>query len=282
MFKTYFLFFILFAMGSNSVFGFSGGPPAERTGNPGEACGSTTCASNCHTSYSENEGSANFEISVPTSHYVAGESLDITISFGNSSSAVYGFEVTAVDADDNIAGSFTSIDNTTQTEKYNDLYAAHTKVGSAMNQWTVQWNAPSGQVADPVTFYAAGNEANGDSSSFNDYIYTANTSVTASSTPSSCDAETIAASSSDLELQTGKTEEVTISVKGENDCPVEGITVKAKVKKGKKSVTISPKKEITDEEGNAVFTLLAKKKGNAKVTFKAEGLKTKIKIKVVE
>ena len=30
----------------------------------------------------------------------------------------------------------------------------------------VQWNAPSGQVNDPVTFYAAGNEANGDSSSY--------------------------------------------------------------------------------------------------------------------
>ena len=37
---------------------FSGGPPAERTGNPGEICGNDTCASSCHTSFSVNAGSA--------------------------------------------------------------------------------------------------------------------------------------------------------------------------------------------------------------------------------
>jgi len=282
MVKKNILFFFIFIMCGNFAYGFSGGPPAERTGNPAEACGSTTCASNCHTSYSANEGSASFQISVPSSYYTYGEALDITISFVNSSSAVYGFEITAVDADGNSAGSFTPVDNTTQTEKYNGLYAAHTKTGTAKNQWTVQWNAPSGKVTDPVTFYAAGNEANGDSSGFYDYIYTTNTSITALSTPSSCEAETIAASSSEIELQSGETEELTISVKGDNDCQAEGETVKAKVKKGKKSIMVSPKSEITDDEGNAAFTISAKKKGNAKITFKAEGLKSKIKIKVVE
>ena len=41
-------------------FCFSGGPPAERTGNPGEICGNDTCASSCHTSFSVNAGSAQF------------------------------------------------------------------------------------------------------------------------------------------------------------------------------------------------------------------------------
>ncbi|WP_347274678.1 choice-of-anchor V domain-containing protein [Candidatus Kuenenia sp.] len=282
MVKKYVLFFILFIIGSNVAFGFSGGPPAERTGNPGETCGGTTCASNCHTSYSENEGSASFQVNLSASHYTPGDALDITISFANSSAAIYGFEVTAVDADGNIAGTFTPKDNTTQTEAYSGLYAAHTKTGTAKDQWTVQWNAPSWQVTEPITFYAAGNEANGDSSSFNDYIYTANASVTASSTPSSCEAESISASSTDIELQTGETREITVAVKGNNNCDVEGVTVKSKINKGKRSIKISPEKEETDDDGNAIFTITAKKKGNAKVTFKAEKLKTKIKIKVVE
>lgn len=282
MFKTVFLFLLLFVMCSNIVYGFSGGPPAERTGNPGEVCGNTTCASHCHTSYSENAGFASFQIVVSSVHYTPGEILDITIAFGNSSAAVNGFEITAVDADGNIAGTFTPKDSTTQTEAYNGLYAAHTKTGTAKNQWTVQWNTPSEQVTDPVTFYATGNEANGDSSSFSDYIYTANIAVNATSTPSPCEAESLLASSVDMELQIGKNEEVTVSVKGKNDCNIEGVTVQSKINKGGKSIKISPKKEKTGEDGNVIFTVTAKKKGNAKVTFKAEGLKTSIKIKVIE
>ena len=39
------------------------------------------------------------------------------------------------------------------------------------NQWTFKWTAPTNDVG-PITFYAAGNAANGDFSTSGDYIYT--------------------------------------------------------------------------------------------------------------
>ncbi|HHT9145951.1 MAG TPA: Reeler domain-containing protein, partial [Candidatus Wunengus sp. YC61] len=173
MIGKYFCFvFAVVLIGSKLVFGFSGGPPAERTGNPGEICGNDTCASSCHTSFSVNAGSAQFSISLPSSEYKPGQTLDITIKFTNTSTAIHGFEITAVDASNNKVGTFANKDDTAQTEPYDNLYASHTKVGSGENQWAVQWTAPTASVFGSITFYAAGNEANGNSASSGDYIYT--------------------------------------------------------------------------------------------------------------
>jgi MYXO-CTERM domain-containing protein len=87
------------------------------------------------------------------------------------------------------AGTFASLDLTTQTlTAFGRQWIEHTSDGIAlgtpdMNSWTVRWAAPASDVG-PVTFYAAGNAANGDGenmvmgvpSSAGDFIYT--TSVT--------------------------------------------------------------------------------------------------------
>ena len=147
MIGKYFCFvFTVVLIGSKLVFGFSGGPPAERTGNPGEICGNDTCASSCHTSFSVNDGSAQFSISLPSSEYKPGQTLDITIKFTNTSTAIHGFEIMAVDASGNKLGTFAAKDDKTQTEDYDNLYAAHTKIGTAETQWTVQWTAPTASV----------------------------------------------------------------------------------------------------------------------------------------
>ena len=66
-------------------------------------------------------------------------------------------------------------------------------------------------------------------------------------------------------------------------CPVANEKVSAKTNSaGKKRIIISPSGKTTDENGEAVFTIIAKKKtGNAMVTFKAGGIKKKITVKVV-
>lgn len=106
-------------------------------------------------------------------------------------------------------------------------------------------------------------------------------SVTATPTPNDCNAKSIETSVSELNLVAGESKDVTVTIKGENDCIPEGITMNAKVKKGKKLIEISPESAETDENGEAAFTITAgNKKGNTKVLFTAEGLKAKVKVKV--
>ena len=89
-----------------------------------------------------------------------------------------------------------------------------------------------------------------------------------------CTAESITASPKRLTLRKGKNDTVTITVKGDSDCPVEGIAVTATVnKKGKRLIAVSPSSQETDANGQAVFTINAKDRvGNTVLRFRASGL----------
>ncbi len=83
-------------------------------------------------------------------------------------------------------------------------------------------------------------------------------------------------------LNRKKSVEVTVTVKGENDCRFyyEPVIV-SMISTSKKFISIFPKSAITDENGEATFTITAKNKtGNARVTFKAGASKKSIIIKV--
>jgi hypothetical protein len=263
--KSAFLMFTVFLVWSNIVFGFSGGPPAERTGNPGEICGDDTCASSCHTSFAVNAGSAQFSISLPSSEYKPGQTLDITIKFTNISTAIHGFEITAVDASNNKVGAFASKDETTQTAPYDNLYAAHTKIGTAENRWTVQWTAPTASVSGPITFYAAGNEANGNSASSGDYIYTDTATI---SSTAECVPSTLKVKPKKLVMKRGKSSVVTITVKGENNEPCANHAVYASAENKKISIDESAE---TNENGKAKFTVTAgSEKGKDVIAFSTQ------------
>lgn len=92
----------------------------------------------------------------------------------------------------------------------------------------------------------------------------------------------IAATPDKLSPNREESSEVTVTVTGEYDYPVEGEEVKAKVnKEGKKRISVSPSSGITDSNGQAIFTITAgKKKGNAKVKFQAGCLKKSVTVKV--
>jgi len=85
-----------------------------------------------------------------------------------------------------------------------------------------------------------------------------------------------------LSLNREEIYEVIITVTGEYDYPVEGEVVTAKVnKEGKRLISVSPSSDTTDSNGQATFTITTgKKKGNAKVKFKASCLKKSVKVKV--
>lgn len=76
------------------------------------------------------------------------------------------------------------------------------------------------------------------------------------------------------------TETVTLSLPDSSPCP--NHLIFAEIKSGKKKIVVSPPSAITDENGQAIFTITATKKtGNAKVIFDAGyGLKDKVTVKV--
>ena len=298
--KNYFRIFSCFAVvlwitgiGVNTLFAFSSGPPNGRTGSPADNF--LTCRDGCHDTFELNAGTAKFSVSAPE-NYTRGETLDITISFDNSDTAKHGFELSALDADNKHVGTFSSVDSKTKTDDGEGDYIKHTSAGSSQSgnaSWSVKWTAPAREVPDPITFYAAGNEANGNFANKGDYIYTTNAQInivtptpTPIPTPTECETESMSASPSTLELNREEIVLVVVTLIPADGCPPEesGI-VKAKVNKtGKKRITVSPQSATTNAKGEATFTITAKNKGgNARVQFRyLEDLKTTVTVKVVK
>jgi len=166
------------SLSTKPLFAWSTGPEAYRAGAPGDK--GTCNDSGCHNSYSLDSGSAEFSITGPVS-YTPGETIKLKVSFSSSSGKLHGFEMTAIDTDDNQIGKFKKIGKTTQVIPANDYrglkkedkgtYIEHTRSGYKKKSWKVKWIAPA-NATGTVTFYAAGNEADGNGSPSGDYIYT--------------------------------------------------------------------------------------------------------------
>src|SRR3972149_4851523 len=256
---------ILLILYGNTASGFLSGPIAGRTGAPNDICDSLTCNTDpCHTSYRLDTGRAKFSITVPTT-YEKSKTIDVLITFDNSNTGLHGFEITAMDTTNTKIGTFTSTDDTTQTESYRNQYAAHTTIGTAESSWTIQWSAPSENVSGPITFYAAGNEANGNSLSSGDYIYTDTATI---SLATECVPSTLKIKPKKVVQKRGKSAVVTVTVKGENNEPCANHTVYAS--SANKKVTINESTE-TNENGKAKFTVTAgNEKGKDVITFSTQ------------
>lgn len=289
----------------STIFAFSSGPPDGRTGSPADNF--KTCKDiGCHNSFALNSGNASFSISAPA-NYSLGEVVPITISFNNSNTAKHGFELSVLDANNKHVGTLDNVDNKTQSNS--GSYIKHTSAGSSQSgnaSWNAEWTAPSSSVRNPVTFYAAGNEANGDGTHDGDHIYTITREIsqlavtptptptpTGTETPSPiptvtpaiCETESMSASPSSLELNREESAQVVIALIPADGCPPEeGEIVTAKVNRaGRKRVSVSPQSAPTNANGEATFAITAKNKaGNARVQFRYEDLKTTVTVKVVK
>ena len=160
-----------FAASNSSVFAFSSGPNDGLTGAPGEG----NCTQ-CHFGNSLNASGGTLVLGVPGT-YLPGEMYDIVVDLSRSGQSRWGFEMTALNGSGARAGTFAKADGNTQVSNANSKqYIKQTAPGSASgtrdkNQWTFKWTAPTNDVG-PITFYAAGNAANGDFGTSGDYIYT--------------------------------------------------------------------------------------------------------------
>jgi len=97
-----------------------------------------------------------------------------------------------------------------------------------------------------------------------------------------CVATSIVVSPNKLTLSKKASSEVTVKITGNGNCPVEGETVTATIgAPGKKRISVSPSSQSTNENGQAIFTITARKKiGKARVTFQAAGLTKSITVTV--
>ena len=165
---------LLFVAGTGTVSAFSFGPPEEKTG----ALNEGTCAdANCHTGNDLNASGGSLMLTIPET-YQPNEVYEIIVNLARDGQSRWGFEMTALDGNGASAGSFEVSDaaNTQLKDANSKQYIMHTAAGSAQgtndeNQWTLKWTAPDTDIG-PITFYAAGNAANGDFTFTGDYIYT--------------------------------------------------------------------------------------------------------------
>ncbi|HEV2761658.1 MAG TPA: choice-of-anchor V domain-containing protein, partial [Pyrinomonadaceae bacterium] len=153
---------------------FSQGPPAGHTSAPGEF----NC-SECHVT--SEPGTGKLIVEAPT-HYAPGQTYQLKVRQTNTdlTRLRWGFQLTALDSDNQKAGLLASTDSFTQVLDNqgpfpNRQYVEHTEAGTFEGQqggatWTFNWTAPASDVG-PVAFYAAGNQANGDRNTSGDHVY---------------------------------------------------------------------------------------------------------------
>lgn len=165
--------FAIYSLNGSPVEAFSAGPFPSLTGAPGES----TCRE-CH-----GGGSTGGTLSIndlPTS-YSPNQEITLTVRLAQQNRLRFGFQLTAIDDTGKRVGDLIPNDNRTQTQPGNvngnqRQYINHTGQGNAPassgeGSWTFRWKAPA-QSVGRVTFYVAGNAANGNFSTTGDTIYT--------------------------------------------------------------------------------------------------------------
>lgn len=174
-------FFPILLLGEISPLGaYSTGPPPGRTGAPGEL----TCRDVCHSSFALNSGPGQLRIEVPSS-YQPEQKYRLRVILFQTGQSRWGFQLTARTSTNKQAGSFSPIGPETQVITGSVggsqfQYIEHTSSGTFPGRsatetnpviWEVDWTAPA-KGSGTVTFYLAGNAANGDGFNSGDYIYT--------------------------------------------------------------------------------------------------------------
>lgn len=172
------VFTILLVVGMTGLaHAYSSNPPQGRAGDP-PAMNNCT---GCHSSFPVNSGDGMLSLEGITD-YEPGETYTLTVNLDDDGQQRWGFQIIAKATDTNIIqGSFTITDPThTRT---NGSYVNHNSAGTYNGQqdgasWSFDWTAPQADVGD-ITFYFAGNAANGNFNTSGDYIYTESHTVSA-------------------------------------------------------------------------------------------------------
>lgn len=174
----------VFVADDKRVGAYRSGPPPAHTNAPGEG----NCTE-CHFGSALNSNGGSVAITnLPTS-YTPGQQVDVTVTVSFAGRSTFGFQLTAIDDSGKQAGTFTLTDANAMQIFEDSVngnarsYVEHTSNGvtaqtPGKRSWTFTWTAPATNVGK-VTFYAAGNAANGNFNSTGDNIYTTSAVVQA-------------------------------------------------------------------------------------------------------
>jgi uncharacterized protein (TIGR03437 family) len=155
----------------------SGGAPTRTTGAPGEQ----NCTQ-CHGGAAVNSGGGTLAITGVPTNYSPNQEATITVTLTQAGRNTFGFQLTAIDDQGRKAGDITATDNnrtfaTTGNVQGNlRQYITHSGGGTNPGGWSFTWKAPA-QAVGRITFYAAGNAANGNGGTGGDLIYTTSMST---------------------------------------------------------------------------------------------------------
>src|SRR5262245_21343460 len=154
---------------------FSGGPPDGFAGDPPAMFNCTLC----HLDFPVNSGDGSLQLLGLPAAYMPGANYNLTVRLADPGQQRWGFELTAIDATINAAGTFTLTDflrtQLSDNPGTDPDYVKHTSVGAdwgtpnGPTTWSFTWTAP---LAGDATFYLAGNAADGTEDPGFDYIYT--------------------------------------------------------------------------------------------------------------
>ncbi len=151
-----------------------------KTGHSG-APGEQTCTA-CHSSTPGGSGSLVISGDAQPNGYNAGQTHNMSVTITHSGSSKFGFNLVALDTNNASIGTLTagtgsqvlngpsSRRNLTHTSSGTSTSTAGSKI------FNFTWTAPTTYLG-PVTFYAAGNAANGDGGTSGDFVYTGNLTV---------------------------------------------------------------------------------------------------------
>ncbi len=152
------------------------GSPGAKTGSPGDTKADCT---GCHASQVKVK-TGWITSTIPEEGYVPGESYTITLSTEYAGVKKMGFELTAEHGTNTKTGGLDPDGNSEIKFVNNNQAITHTSSGITptgdSKVWTMKWVAPAAGTGD-VTFYAAVNAANGNSSTSGDQIFTTETTV---------------------------------------------------------------------------------------------------------
>jgi hypothetical protein len=151
------------------------GAPAGRTGAPGEpSCATSTCHSGAAQDGSAENTFILLSGATVVTDYLPGQTYNVTVAMA-SNPAKKGFQATALDGSNNMAGTFTgqTIGGTAVNSSAGRQYANHTGSSNQSSEnsvWIWTWTAPATDVG-PVTFYVATNKTNNSNTAAGDVIY---------------------------------------------------------------------------------------------------------------
>jgi len=171
---------------------YSDGPPPGMTGAPGDV-------GDCRFCHDPNKGPGVFAIIAP-GNYDPGQTYEVRVQHSTTDSTRlrWGFELTSLDGTHSAAGTFANTTAFTRDD-FGDgrFYVTHNQAGSFAGipdgvTWSFNWTAPATNVG-PVTFYAAGNQADNNSSTSGDQIYLTTTIVNPAGSPTPTETPTATA-----------------------------------------------------------------------------------------